>query len=218
MTINPFNPNQHLYFEDTYQCYPVIQHRGPLVEQYLATLLRVLHQALQAHRRVCSIRFDLRFPAEMHSARDTTSNQVMSRFIESLKAKVRHNRACAKERNPSSEDTDLRYVWAREGSQDGRVHYHVAILLNRDAFFSLGSFTSDKPNMAKRIVEAWASALGLPVDVCGGLVHFPPNAVYRFDANSPEDIAAFFYRASYLCKADTKHFGHGHHGFGASRH
>ena len=67
----------------------------------------------------------------------------MSRFIESLTAKVRHNRACAKERDPSSPDTDLRYVWAREASQDGRVHYHVAILLNRDAFFTLGGFKSE---------------------------------------------------------------------------
>lgn len=218
MQINPFNTNQHLYFENTYRGLPVMQHRGPLVEQYLGTLHRVVYQALYAHRRLCAIRFDLRFPVEMFSASDATTNQVMSRFIESLKAKVRHNRACAKERDPSSPDTDLRYVWAREASQDGRVHYHVAILLNRDAFFTLGHFTSDKPNMAKRIVEAWASALGLPAECSGGLVHFPQNAVYRFDANSQDDLAAFFYRVSYLCKADTKHFGHGHHGFGASRH
>ena len=218
MVLNPFNRNQALYFENTYQNLPVMQGRGPLVEQYLDALHRVLWQALQAHRRVCAIRFDLRFPADMASASDVTTNQVMSRFIESLKAKVRHHRACAKERDPWAPDTGLRFVWAREVSQDDRVHYHVAILFNRDVFFTLGHFTSDKANMSKRIVEAWKSALGLPSERGGGLVHFPDNALYHFDLNSPEDMAAFFYRVSYLCKADTKHFGHGHHGFGASRH
>lgn len=218
MNINPFNRNQNLYFENTYQGLPVIQKRGPLVEQYLDALYRVLCQALQAHSRVCAMRFDLRFPAYMACASEVTTNQVMSKFIESLKAKVKHNRACAKDHDPWAPDTGLRFVWAREVSDDDRVHYHVAILLNRDAFFTLGKFESNKGNMAKRIIEAWNSALGLPSESNGGLVHFPENAVYRFDVNSPEDIEAFFYRVSYLCKADTKNFGNGHHGFSTSRH
>ncbi|WP_439590338.1 YagK/YfjJ domain-containing protein [Hydrogenophaga sp.] len=77
---------------------------------------------------------------------------------------------------------------------------------------------SDQQNMANRIQEAWASALGLPLELTKGLVHFPENAVYRFDPESPPEAAAFFRRASYLCKATTKQFGLGHHGFGASRH
>ena len=154
----------------------------------------------------------------MNAEYDSMSNEVISRFIESVKAKIRHNRICARQRSPYAHDTKVRYVWARETGDDQRVHYHAVILVNHDAFFTLGRFGSESSNMANRFIEAWASALGLRLDLAAGLVHFPDNPVYRITRNSPLEFAAFFQRASYLCKAETKHFGHCHHGFGSSRH
>ena len=194
-----------------------MQDKGVMVEEYLATLLQVIRQALSANQRVCAFRFDLHFPMDVDARSDAITNTVISRFIESIKAKVRHNRNGAKQRNAYAHDTEVRYVWTREHGMDGRVHFHVALLLNREAYFGLGQFNSDMPNMANRIKQAWASALGLALVQSNGLVHFPDNAVYHFSRDTPQDIAAFFHRTSYLCKLNSKQFGLGHHGFGASR-
>jgi hypothetical protein len=218
MIHNPLNPNQTLYVEGTFKGLPTLPGHGPFVTEYLNAVYRVLQQALNANRRVSALRLDLRFPLGMEARDDHISNAYITRFIESLKAKVRHNRQRVKERDGRVHDTDVRYVWAREVGKDGRVHYHVALLVSSDAFFSFGKLTSGQQNMVHRIQEAWTSALGLPAEQTSGLVHFPENAVYRFDLRSPREAADFFERASYLCKANTKQFGLGHHGFGASRH
>lgn len=71
--------------------------------------------------------------------------------------------------------------------------------------------------MFNRLSEAWASALRLPVSAVSGLVHIPDNAYYFLHRNDQGSIADFFYRASYMCKAATKAYGNGGHGFGCSR-
>lgn len=212
------NRNHTLHTNPTYKELAVMLDKGPFVLEYLQSLHEVIQRALANHRRVCGIRFDLRYPLSAGMEAGGSNNEAISRFIESLKAKIRHDRSRAQVQRPYAHDTDVRYVWAREIGQDGRVHYHVAVLLNRDAYFTLGQFTSSEQNMAKRIQEAWASALRLSTDQAAGLVHFPDNAVYRFELETPQQLQAFFYRASYLCKVNTKHFGNGQHGFGASRH
>lgn len=218
MYTNPFNRNQSLYIEDTFQGLPVMRDKGDMIEQYLTSLHKVIYQALNAYRRICAIRFDLHFPVNMYAGPDAINNEVMSRFIESMKAKIRHDRSRAKLRNPYAHDTEVRYIWTREQGHDGRVHFHVALLLNREAYFGLGHFNSDSPNMYHRIKQAWASAIRVPLEHYRGIVHFPDNAVYHFSRDTPADTGAFFHRASYLCKVNTKSFGDGHHGFGASRH
>ena len=71
--------------------------------------------------------------------------------------------------------------------------------------------------MFNRLVEAWASALGLSVEAVTGLVEIPSNPTYYLNRGESEELAEFFYRASYLCKSATKVFGDGSHGFGCSR-
>jgi len=71
-----------------------------------------------------------------------------------------------------------------------------------------------------RIQEAWASALWMTPAQSRGLVHFPPNRVYRIDANSDQFLAqmvSLFTRLSYFAKAKTKQYGTGEHCFGSSR-
>ena len=71
--------------------------------------------------------------------------------------------------------------------------------------------------MFNRLQDAWASALALPLDAVVGLVEIPANPYYHIQQDDPDSIAKFFYRTSYMCKAATKVFGNGGHGFGASR-
>ena len=152
---------------------------------------------------------------------DALSNRVISRFLESFKAKIEHNRDKAREQNKYAHDCRVRYVWARERSEAGRQHYHLLILLNRDAYYTIGRLQPQRPNMISRMQEAWASALKCEVEQVRGLVHIPSNAEYRVDREvrpgNVDYLPDLFHRASYLCKAATKRYGEGAHGFGFSR-
>lgn len=89
----------------------------------------------------------------------------------------------------------------------------MAILLSWDAFHTLGCFEQGRNNMYNCMVSAWASALKMTVSDAVGLVHFPKNATYQLHRDDEASINEFFRRASYLCKADTKQYGNGRHGW-----
>lgn len=95
------------------------------------------------------------------------------------------------------------------------------ILLNRDAYYTIGRLGLDRVNMISSIEESWAGALGLPVDLVTGLVHIPKDAEYRIDRvkrrGKGDELDDLFCRASYLCKKATKSYGDRKRGFGTSR-
>lgn len=225
MPRHPANPNLHLHDADTFYGFPIQADKGPFIRQYLSRLLSTMERATAQYNRVFAFRCDLRLPVGIQLPEYAYTNEVIERFIESFKAKIEHNRAQARRRSKYAHDTQVRYVWAREIGEWGRPHYHLVILLNQDAFYSVGKIASDNDNMFHRLHEAWASALRLPVDEVYGLVEVPDNATYRLSHEpryftKPTDGDAFsrlFYRASYLCKAATKVYGDGRHGFGCSR-
>lgn len=217
MKRNHLNTNQTLYTETMYKGLSVMQNHGPLIEQYLEGLYSVVEDSLQSYGRVFAFRVDLRFPDQWGINGQWLQNDVVSRFVESFKAKIRHNRHCAKQHDPYAHDTVVRYAWAREIGQQGWPHYHFVFLLNENAFFTLGQFEMGRKNIFNRLQEAWASALGIPVESVMGLVHIPERPVYHLGRDDPQEISSFFYRASYMCKAETKVYGSGQHGFGASR-
>ncbi|MBB3243901.1 hypothetical protein FHW68_005486 [Pseudomonas sp. Tn43] len=217
MIRHPDNTNLILHYENTYQGLPVQVDKGPFIQQYLNRLQQTMQCALAQYPRMFAFRVDLRFPAGIQLPDFADTNQVIERFIESFKAKIAHNRNQARQLNPYAHDSKVRYVWAREQGQHGKPHYHLAILLNRDAFTALGKFETGRDNMFNRLEGAWASALGLPVEAIKGLVEIPQNPSYFLNVGELEGQAAFFHRTSYLCKAATKVFGGGCHAFGASR-
>ena len=211
------NKNLRLYTGKCYQSLPVMSGHSPMIEDYLWALHTVIEKAVNQYRRVFAFRVDLHLPAGTGEYNDEFSNSVVSKFIESFKAKIRHNRAVASKAGSYAHGTKVRYFWVREIGDCGRAHYHVVFLLNGDAFNWLGKYESSGANMAHRVWEAWASALGENIERAKTLVHFPQNPSYMLLRDDSESIAAFFHRASYLCKARTKLYGAGHHGYGASR-
>lgn len=198
---------------------PLMAAYKPFVLEYLNALHGVMCKALAAYGRVFAFRCDPRLPQEMDAGGEDFRNEVASRFVASLKAKIRHNRESAASTGRQVHDTDVRYFWVREVGGAGRVHYHFVFFLNADAFRWLGDcdYESNRSNTAKRVIEAWASALGMPVEATLGLVHFPDDSSYLLRRDDPASVQDFFWRASYLCKAETKQYGHGHHGYGFSR-
>jgi hypothetical protein len=217
MSYNPSNPNLTLHVESYYQGLPIQVDKGPFIGEYLHRLHQTVMRATEKYREIFAFRFDLRFPSNYNPHELAYPNEVIDRFIESFKAKIKHNRQMASREHKYAHESAVRYVWTREVGQHGLPHYHLAILLNKDAFCALGRYEPGRDNMFNRLHEAWASALGLPVDAVAGLVHIPENPYYHLHRDDPESVALFFYRASYLCKAATKVYGDGGHGFGASR-
>lgn len=220
MQRHPENINLHLFDGETFEGLPVMKDKGYLIAEYLASLKKTIDLALQQYPRLLAFRVDLRFPVGVNLPSNAYTNETLSRFFEYFKATIEHNRACAREHNSNAHDCKVRYVWAREVGQGQRPHYHVLMLLNRDAFYTIGRLGSEAPNMINRMQEAWAWALGLSIGQVSGLVHIPDSAEYRVDRTAYGDVALLpelFYRASYLCKAATKVYGDRQRNFDTSR-
>ncbi|HFJ0418677.1 inovirus Gp2 family protein [Pseudomonas aeruginosa] len=217
MLRHPKNTNLHIHTDAFFEGLPVMVEKGPFITEYLASLKSTIGLALGQYPRLLAFRVDLRLPLGIDLPDYAYTNQVMSKFIESFKAKIEHNRGKARDQNPYAHECKVRYVWAREVGAGQRPHYHMLILLNRDAFYTVGRLQSKTPNMVSRLQEAWASALGLQVDQVNGLIELPNNAMYRVDCGDAGALAELFRRGSYLCKVATKCFGDGQHGFRGSR-
>lgn len=217
MTVKP-SKNFTLYTDNQYQGYPIYTNKGPLVTQYLERTFETIQHALTEHPRTLAIRVDLHLPQNGMQQYD---NNVINRFFKSLREQIKHNRDMAKRKNPYAHQSKVRYIWCKEQSTSIVPHYHVLILLNSDAFDSLGSPASTEGNMAARIKKAWLRALGYTLSAemmtYGSLVHFCDNGVYKINAQYDGDLLkALLYRTSYFCKADTKNFAHNQHYFGRS--
>ena len=213
MACHPNNPNLSLYSAACYRGLPLNSAHAPYIAEYLEQLYQTIQNAQSDYARVLAFRLDLHLPPGIIRS----EGELISRFIESFDAKVQHNRKKARQLNPSANMTKVRQVWVKENANACRSHFHLVILLNYSAFSTLGYFERDRDNLFNKLVEAWSSALQVCIEDAEGLVHAPHNGVYCLDRSSPSSRAAFFRRASYLCKAETKQYGDGGHAFGCSR-
>jgi len=212
---HPDNSNLRLHYEDTFRGLPVMASHSPFITEYLESLLETTQLALNDHPRVFALRFDLRFPGnDSVSESDST---VISRFVDSLTHRIEGARERAKRLNGSAHQTSVRWCWVREVGQEGRPHFHFVLLLNRDAFHTVGRFQSERENLYSRIQAAWASALKIHFDYVEGLVHIPENTTFHLSQDDPAQMDRYFHRVSYLCKAATKDYGSRCRAFGCSR-
>ena len=218
MQRHPFNRNLSIHCDETFEGLSVMVSKGPFIYEHLAKLKLTMERALGQYPRVFAFRCDLRFPTHVQLSDQVYSNAAIGDFMESFKFQIESNRNMAARLNKHAHTSEVRYVWAREQGQGSRVHhYHLLILLNQDAFYTVGRLGSANSNMFHRLEEAWANALRLSVAEVQGLVEVPDNATYRIQRNDPFGQAALFERASYLCKVATKPFGNGYHVFDSSR-
>ena len=212
---HPGNSNLHLHHENSFQGLPVMTSYSPFIAEYLKRLHETTQLALSAHRRVFAVRFDLRFPDDDLPLE--SNNTVISKFVDSLTVRIQSARERSKRLNGSAHQTQVRWCWVREIGREGRAHYHFVLLLNKDAYHTVGRFHSAQENLYRRIQSAWASALEIPVGEADGLVHIPVNAEYHLSQDDPAEMDRYFQRVSYLCKAATKVYGNRCRVFGCSR-
>jgi len=226
---HPTNRNLTLLELGVWRGNRVITNHGPLVNEYLERIDQVIDNAVDEHRRTYALRVELKFPVDFESGRF----DEISRFFESLKAKIEADRERKLRADKRAHPCRVRYIWVRERDTGLHDHFHVCLFLNHDAYFTVGNFrrtsaadpcaASDMTkmrNLMTRLQESWASALGVPVTEVAGLVNIPRNAEYLIDANDSDywdERGNLFYRLSYFAKVATKHYGRGTKNFGASR-
>ncbi|HDZ46415.1 MAG TPA: inovirus Gp2 family protein [Halomonas sp.] len=187
-----------------------------MASEYLQALYNTMQKALSEYPRVLAFRVDPVIPTEISDRMSLEDHKgLIARFIASLKAIIKHDRV-RKRQNGWAPDTKVRYVWCREVGSNGKPHYHFFILLNRDAYHMLGRACSPNENLISRLSRAWYSALGVLWNPQEPWVHVPKNPTYWIDRDNADSFQEAFYRASYLCKADTKQYGLGMRAFGAS--
>ncbi len=93
--------------------------------------------ALKTHTRVLALRVDLRLP----DGPAATDAAVISRFPASLKARIEALQLRKQREGKRIWPTTLRYAWSREfGELNGKKHYHLVLLLNRDTWCGPGDY------------------------------------------------------------------------------
>lgn len=212
------NRNHTMYYENFYSpnssiSLPVLTARGPLVLEYLHRTYRVFNEAMQAHSRVFVCCFTLNLPGKVSLPNDVDTNEPIRRFLASVKSKISADR----KRKKSPHKDSVRYTIARELSGLRKTHYHVFLFLNGHAYRTIGTLGYEGNNVFWMVVGAWASALGISEEDAVSSVKV---GNYRSRMSSyfltPDDgyaaLPDAFRRASYLCKRDTKTFGHGYRG------
>ncbi|TCD18151.1 inovirus Gp2 family protein [Pseudomonas sp. IC_126] len=213
---HPDNPSLHLYTDTEFYGLPIQSDQVPFIYEHLERLHDVTIAAMARYPRVFAFRFDLHLPKGISMPAEAYTNEVVSRFNAAIKLMVRSARQSARAVNRYAPETDLYWMWTREEGDDSQ-HYHFVMLVNKDAFHTLGRFNSKRDNLYTRIARAWSGALRIPYGEYKGLVHVPTGAVYYLSREEDSELKEFFYRASYMCKARSKVFGHGFQVMNSSR-
>ncbi|MGE6162433.1 MAG: inovirus Gp2 family protein [Aeromonadaceae bacterium] len=198
---------------------------GPHILDYYTRIIDLIRAALVTHPRTLVLRVDLHDPAiinhgDMMTRLHNNQGCVMNSFINSLNSKIAsHQRRRAKAGKRVYPNT-LRYAWVREFSQTGKRHFHILLLLNKDAFFHLGDYNIENSTLRTMITTAWCSALSLSPEEGHYLVHYPTNGKYALLKQAVDRgiyPAGFMNRVHYMTKAKSKSFNDGYRSFGCSR-
>lgn len=169
--------------------------------------------ALKTHTRVLALRVDLRLP----DCTAATDGAVISRFPASLKARIDALQLRKQREGKRIWPTTLHYVWTREfGELNGKKHYHLVLLLNRDTWCGPGDY-KDPDSLAGMIKQAWCSALQVDTQQYATLAHFPESPSSWLERGNATQLQQALDRASYLAKHHTKMTGDGERNFGCSR-
>ena len=186
-------------------------------KKYQNVFFDVINQAVGDFPRTLALRVDLRFPRDY---KYSDAGREITRFIESLKAKIKVDCIRKNKRWGRNWRNRLRYIWVREiGNINKRKHYHVLLLLNKDFYYGVGKFYFGN-SLSALIQQAWCSALRLDSTLYAALVHFPEKGVFHLNVNKDdyeEHLGQLLSFMDYLAKDYTKCYEDEYRSIGRSR-
>lgn len=202
-------------YESEYGCH---------VKSYKERIIDAIKKSVKEHRRTLAIRVDLHDPViqdngDTISCNANTDSGSISRFTNSLKAKLAADEQRKRKEGKRVHSNTLRYAWVREFTQNGKRHFHLFLFLNKDAYYHLGDFNLDEDTLRTMITSAWCSALSLTTEEGQHLVQYPSNCKYTLNRDDilndiyPDDLLN---RIDYLTKVKSKNFDDGYRSFGCS--
>jgi hypothetical protein len=209
-------------YRHTFNGLPIQFKLEDMYVDYLERMEEMMERALDEHPRTFAVRIDCRLP-EQNDRDDIFYVHIDDRFImrdfsTSLKSKIEAQNKRKKREGVRVRSNRTRKIWCRERKVSQNYHYHLVLCFNKDKFWKLGDF-KNRDSLASKVIEAWASALGIDFEDAVGLVHFPEKGAYLLDINDKhfgKYFDQFFYRISYLAKKETKYFEDGRRNFGCS--
>lgn len=221
---HPDNDKLRFHYGSSFQGYEILNYpNSPHIENYLESALSVLQHTIQQQHLTFAVRLDLHFPDQMPRSPLHDSNAVLTRFFRHL----RYELDSAGLKYPHN----LYYLWAREQNASDKPHYHLMLLLNKNAIDCVGHKAADafgsyiRQNLYHRAMRAWLKAMGFEGDDprFGQLIHVSHHPVTKREWSRvlhEHDFMAMeeaMFMASYLCKAYSKPFGQGIKVFDTSR-
>ena len=213
------NKNLTVLSEPAYMGYKLHLQHGELIQEYVSILYKGLIQYTHANPRTLAIRLELLYPSDF---KGPVTNQQITQFFKGLKYRL--NLAYEKriKAGHKAHLPKLAYMWFRERDTSLYPHFHLLLLLNRDAYSSLGDYANPNHLLGK-IRAAWAGALGIDWEHAKGLATASAckggSPYHHLTHNDPffdQQMNKLFERTSYLCKAKTKHYGQGERNMGYS--
>ena len=197
---------------------------GSHVKSYKERIIDVINKSVNEHSRTLAIRVDLHDPVILDNG-DTiscianTDSGSISRFTNSLKAKLAADEQRKRKEGKRVHPNTLRYAWVREFTKNGKRHFHIFLFFNKDAYYHLGHFNLNEDTLRTMITSAWCSALSLTTEEGQHLVQYPSNGKYTLNRDHilndiyPDDLLN---RIDYLTKVKSKNFDDGYRTFGSS--
>lgn len=196
--------------------YPICPGVQYVIPEYLDMIESVINGYVSKWPRTLAIRIDLHFPDDYVPSQ----KNYMGDFMRRLQSRIDADLARKSSDGKRVHKCELGYVWVREVGESCKPHYHVVILLNRDAYIGWSEYDPEAPGVYGMIYRAWAAALGSEDMFRGAGVFFPHDGVYKFN-NTPfsqdSDKGKLMTRLSYFAKADTKYYGWQRRNIGYSR-
>ncbi|EPM5395776.1 inovirus Gp2 family protein [Cronobacter turicensis] len=201
---------------------------GPCNQLHINRIHDTLNKSLSEYPRTYVRRIDLRIPDEVYEQyRDDST--LITRFMESLKAQIKQTQKRKRSEGKRVHSCNVRYVWSREfGEVKGKKHYHIALMLNNDAYYSTGTYCPVGDvyihNLALMIMEAWVRALNLHTHPDYQRhyrsVHFVLEGSIMLDINCKTfdlNYYQIFQHLEYTAKLHSKNRTDGQRNFGCSQ-
>lgn len=198
-------------------------------QYHINRIHETLQKSLREYPRTFVLNIVLRFP-DANYENYKSDHTLITRFIDSLKSQIKQTQKRKVKQGKRVHPCNVRYVWAREfGEEKGKKHYHVALMLNNDAYCSAGTYYPIQGQyihcLGLMIMEAWVRTLNLQGQQNYQKKNYPlVEFVLEGDFNLNVNDDKFFWhydtiirRLSYLAKLYTKDRTDGQRNFGCSQ-